>query len=351
MSHRVLVVDDDAAVRKVASLVLENAGFDTHAVSSGDDALAETAEGDLEPDCILLDIRMPGLSGVETLERLKERMPAVPVVMMTANTELETAIATMRDGAFDYLVKPVRKVRLEETVRKAIRYRELTLENERLVRENLEYQHSLEEKVAERTSELEAVNERLRQTNLDTVEMLAETIDAKDPYTRGHCNRVRTLTLETARAAGLDPSELQMLEYAALLHDVGKIGVPESLLNKTGPLSDDELQQFRRHTTIGENILRTVAFFAPCLPVVRSHHEWFDGSGYPDGLSGGEIPRRARIVSVADAYDAMTSNRPYRAALSTDEALARLDAGSGTQFDPEVLRVFVDTQVYRVLPG
>jgi len=340
MGNRVLIIDDDPAIRKILKIGLNGAGFETHLAATGQEAL-EALRGDLfAPDCILLDIRMPGISGNELLAVVKKDFPLIPVIMLTALTELETAVDTMRKGAFDYLLKPVRKVHLEETIRKAIRFRNLLLENEALERENREYQRSLERKVEERTAELIQAYRKLQQANLDTVKVLAETIEAKDPYTRGHCNRVRLLSARLAGHLQVDKREIEVLEYGALLHDIGKIGIPEKLLNKNGKLEEEERKAFQIHTVIGANILSAVEFFQPCLPVVHHHHEWFNGQGYPDGLAGERIDLKARIVSVADAFDAMTSSRPYRSAMSVARALEELERGNGTQFDPRVLAAF-----------
>jgi putative two-component system response regulator len=347
VNGRILVVDDDPAIRKVVGIGLTGAGYETRVAATGAEALELLRGAGFRPDCVLTDIRMPGLTGDELLVAIREELPLVPVIMLTALNEVETAVGTMRKGAFDYLLKPVRKAHLEEAVRKAIRFRDLQLENERLVRENQEYQRSLERKVEERTAELIQAYHKLQQANLETVKVLAETIEAKDPYTRGHCNRVRRFSAGIAAASGLAQEEVETLEYGALLHDIGKIGVPESLLNKNGGLEEEERKTFQLHTVLGASILRTVEFFRSCLPIVRSHHERFDGGGYPDGLSGDQIDLKARIVSVADAFDAMTSSRPYRPAMPVETALRELDGGRGSQFDPQVVDVFVKGELYR----
>jgi len=289
---------------------------------------------------------MLGMSGAEVLQTLKNESPLIPVIMLTALTDLEIAVDTMKKGAFDYIVKPIRKVHLIETIKKAIHYRDVLLENERLARENEEYQRSLETKVIERIEELVLAYKKLKNTNLETVRLLAETIEAKDPYTRGHCNRVRILSSSLARHAGLGNEKIEVLEYGALLHDIGKIGINETLLNKKEPLSDEEKQSFCLHTIIGENILKTVEFFKPCLKIIRSHHEWYNGTGYPDHFRGDYIDQSARIVSISDAFDAMTSSRPYREALPLNFALDELIKGKGIQFDPLFVEIFVDKELF-----
>jgi putative two-component system response regulator len=341
MSDRVLIVDDDPAIRKVLGIGLRGAGFEVGQAAEGSQALEMLRAGQFDPDCVMMDIRMPGMPGTELLSVVREEFPLLPVIMLTALSEVDTAVTSMRTGAFDYLLKPVRKARVEDTVRKAIRYRRMQLENERLQRENREYQRSLERKVEERTAELADAFRKLQQANLETVKVLAETIEAKDPYTRGHCNRVRLLSARIAVALGIGKPDTEALEYGALLHDIGKIGIAERLLNKDGKLDAQEYKAIQAHAVIGAAILSSVEFFRPCLPIVRHHHERFDGGGYPEGLAGHGIDLKARIVSVADAFDAMTSTRPYRPAMSADRALEELGRGSGSQFDPEIVAAFL----------
>jgi putative two-component system response regulator len=347
---RLLIVDDDPVIRKVLRIGLEKSGFRVHAVESGRDALAYIRRNREYPDCMLLDIRMPEMSGIEVLDRVKMDYPLISIIMLTAQTDLETAVDTMKRGAFDYIVKPIRKPQLVETIKKALQFRQIQLDNERLARENLEYQKSLEMKVEERTRKLIEAYKQLKESNLETVKVLAETIEAKDPYTRGHCNRVRILSSELAALIGMNRENIEVLEYGSLLHDIGKIGISETLLHKVEHLTLEERETFQLHTTIGENILNTVEFFKPCLFIIRSHHERFDGTGYPDGKGGDEIGVSARIVAIADAFDAMTSTRPYRKALTTEVALNELMTGSGTQFDPALIDTFIKHDIYKVLP-
>ena len=196
------------------------------------------------------------------------------------------------------------------------------------------------------TEELMVDYPKLQVTNLDTVKILAETIEAKDPYTIGHCNRVRILSLSLAQQCGMCKEQINILEYGALLHDIGKIGIKENLLNKTDLLTNREIQNFQLHTVIGENILKNVEFFIPCLKIIRNHHEWYNGDGYPDSFRGEEIDQSARIVSISDAFDAMTSTRPYRKALPIEYALSELIRGRGIQFDPGLVDIFIEKNLY-----
>jgi len=348
MSRNILLTDDDPGIQKTLSLLLQRAGFTVQVASDGLEALEVLDSKNFLPDCILLDVRMPRMEGTQALSFIREKTTMVPVVMLTAMTELETAVEMMRKGAYDYLTKPVRKDRLIETIHKALKYRAVLLENERLTRENQEYQRSLEEKVEARTRELFKAYERLKSTNLETVKVLAETIEAKDHYTRGHCNRVRILSTHLYKFVEPQIPDIRTLEYGALLHDIGKIGISEQLLHKTGCLTEEEREIFQIHTRIGETILRNVEFFIPILPIVRNHHEWYCGAGYPDGISGQEIPLLTRIVSIADAFDAMTSDRPYRLALPLETAIGELERGSGSQFDPELVEIFLEKEIFAV---
>lgn len=345
----ILVVDDEPAIQKVLAIGLTNSGFQTKVAPSAADAVEILRSQEFVPACIILDIRMPGLSGLEALPLLKDIEPKVQIIMLTATTDLDIGIQAMKQGAFDYLVKPVQREELVETLGKAIRYRDLLVENDRLSRENREYQKMLEIKIEERTAELFTAYRRLQRTNLDTVRMLAETIEAKDHYTRGHCTRVQLLSSELYGRLDESAPQMEVLNYGSLLHDIGKIGIGEHLLNKNGGLTDEEFRIFASHPVIGETILKTVEFFQPCLPIVRSHHERFDGRGYPDGISGEEIDPLVRIVSIADSFDAMTSNRPYRKALPIEVAIGELRKGKGTQFDPDFVDAFIDGSVHEVL--
>jgi len=346
----ILIVDDDPAIRKVLGISLRKSGYEVGVSENGAEALALIKDGTFTPDCIILDYRMPKMSGLEVLSVLKKEYPIIPVIMLTALTDLEIAVDTMKEGAFDYIVKPVRKLHLVESIKKAIRYRDVLIENERLARENDEYQKSLEKKVTERTEELILAYKKLKDTNLETVKILAETIEAKDPYTRGHCNRVRLLSSAIARNTGMEKDHIETLEYGALLHDIGKIGIKERLLNKRDVLTAEEERSVQLHTVIGENILKTVDFFKPCLSIIRSHHERYDGNGYPDQLSGEHIDQKARIVAISDAFDAMTSTRPYRKALPLDYAISELIHGKGKQFDPQLVDIFIENELYTDLP-
>ena len=342
----ILVVDDDPAMQKVLNLGLESSGFRVRVCRNGREAVELLSDPAVNPDCMLLDIRMPEMTGLEALPRLKLLRPHSPVVMLTALNDPESGLESLKKGAFDYIVKPARLQQIRETVSRAIRHREALLENEMLARKNEEYRQRLEMMVEERTRELRAAYIRIRQVNIETVQVLAETIEAKDVYTRGHCQRVRALSVGVAEHLGYEAGGIEMLEYSALLHDIGKIGIPEIILNKKVPLEEDEYRVIRTHPDIGHSILRKVEFFVPVLGAVRQHHERWDGRGYPDGLAMEQIDPFARIINVCDSFDAMTSDRPYRSARTKEEAIEEILRESGRQFDPAMARAFVESGVH-----
>lgn len=346
MPRTILITDDDPSIRKVLSLGLGRLGYDIHVATNGQEALDLLATGEFQPDCILLDIRMPVLTGKEALPRIRERFPLTPVIMLTAFNDLSTGIDAMKNGAFDYLVKPSRMEHIAETVAKAIRYHDVVAEKFEMDKRNEEYRRSLEVTMRSKTMELQETYEKLKMANLQTVQALAETIEAKDQYTQGHCERVRSISVRLARELGLSQNQFEPLEFAALLHDIGKIGIPERILNKVGPLDTEEVEIIKMHPLIGAQILSIVEFFAPAINGVRHHHERWDGKGYPDGVSGEDIDPLARIITLADTFDAMAQSRPYRNALPMETVLAEIRKQSGKQFSPLVVKAFFDAKIY-----
>ncbi|MFQ5735825.1 MAG: HD domain-containing phosphohydrolase [Thermodesulfobacteriota bacterium] len=347
----VLVVDDEESIRKVLDTHLTREGFGVIQSCGGAGVFDELRGVDI--DLIISDIRMPEVDGIRILEFVRENMETVPVVMLTGFTDINIAIEVMKKGAFDFLMKPVRKEDLMVVVRKAMSNRDLLVRNKELEQENKEYQVFLEQKVRERTTELNAKAMELQKAygmlksmNIQFVNVLAETIEAKDNYTRGHCNRMRYLCVEMGRLAGLTPNDLEVLEYASLLHDLGKIAVNETVLNKQGPLTEQECEHIKEHPEVGERILSGIALMEPVASIIASHHENFDGTGYPNGLKGAEIPFGSRIIAVADIYDAMTTDRPYRKGLPLDVVLREMHSVAGTQLDPEIVDLFIENKLY-----
>lgn len=320
-----LVVDDEASLRGVLSRVLEKSGYRCYTAASGTKALEMLEVNDVS--VVFSDIRMPEMDGVTLLGEVRKRWPEIAVVVVTAVTELEVAVACLRMGALDYITKPFQ---LEEVQARL----EQALDKRRLLHENRMYQERLQDLV-------DVQARRIEELFLEGVQALVEALEARDAYTRGHSTRVSAYAGRIANALGMSAEEVQITELAAELHDVGKIGVRESVLLKPARLDTYEYEHLMQHMEIGARILDPLLKHAPqVIDVVRSHHERLDGSGRPDSLSAGAIPLHARVVSLADAFDAMTTARPYRAAMPLQAALDELNRCSGTHFDPNVVKAF-----------
>ena len=281
------------------------------------------------------------MDGIELLKRVKDLNPNMMVIMVTAYPELDMAVEAMRLGAYDFIIKPADLDLILLSVRKA-------LEKRRLEEELEAYHKHLERLVEERTAGLRQAYRVLKKAHLDSVKVLAQAVDAKDPYTRGHSDRVRRMSLKIAGHLGFSEERLESLEYGALLHDIGKIGIKDEVLQKPGALNPGEYQYIQEHTLIGAKIVEGIDFFKDKIPMIRCHHEYFDGSGYPDGLVGETIPLEARIITVPDAFDAMASLRPHRRAMPLEEVLMELEKGRAKQFDPKVLEIFLREKIYKL---
>ena len=339
MVKHIVTTDDDPAIRKVLQLMLKKEGYDVTTCKDGSE-LEEVlnSQGD-EIDLILLDIKMPGLSGFELLEIIRHGYPHIPIVMLTAFNDLDTGMKEIRSGASDYLAKPVRRDELIACVQRVISKSELQQNLTEEKKQYLAYQKELEEKLSQ-------TMHTLKDTTRATLEAFSETIEQKDAYTKGHCNRVRDICVSIGRALNLSEDAIQILEGGAILHDIGKIGIPEQILNKESSLDSEEEQLIRMHPVFGERIIIHINQFQPYRTIIRSHHERFDGKGYPDGLKGKNIPLEARIVALADSFDAMTTDRAYRAALPVEIAVEEIKLCSGAQFDPELVDIFLDNEIY-----
>ncbi len=322
---KVLIVDDEAVVRRVLRQKLSAEGYCCEEAGNAYQALDKLSGDAVE--LVILDIKMPGKSGVELLPEIKLSHPDTAVIMATAVSDTSVAIECMKEGAYDYLTKPFN---LDEVILSAKR----ALEKRRLELENRDYQRHLEQKVAEQAK-------KIRASFLNSVAALAYALEAKDKYTSGHSQHVAEISVAIAGKLGMSQESIERIRLAGLIHDIGKIGVGESILNKPSRLTDSEFWHMKSHPEIGERILAPVVDDEEILRVVRHHHERYDGAGYPDGLSGEQIPVGARILAVADTYDAMTSERPYRKAMSAEAACAEIERCQGTQFDPEVVDAFL----------
>ena len=329
---RVLVLDDEPAVCALLSERLSMEGYDCRTSSSGEEALTVMQRESF--DLVISDIRMPGMSGMQFLAEAHQRHPHSAYVMVTAEDDLRVAIQAMKQGAADYLVKPIQLDALLASVQRALDVKRLEAELEK-------YRHNLEEMVEARTRQLQAAMRRIELTYDETLEALGAALDLRDTETAGHSERVRRYCLEIAAVVGCSNEELKQISRGAYLHDIGKIGIPDSILLKEGKLLSEEMAVMQTHVRIGYDLVCRIAFLAPAAAIVLTHQERYDGTGYPQGLMGSEIPIGARVFAVADTLDAMTSDRPYRRARPMAAARAEIQRESGRQFDPEIVRVFL----------
>ncbi len=331
-----LVVEDEPSLRSAVVRFLEMVGYPTVGAGSGGEALDILARQEIA--VMISDIRMPGMNGVSLLKAVRERSPDTAVIMATGVSEVDTAVDCLKMGAVDYINKPFQLDEVHHRIGQAAEKRQLVLENRR-------YQNHLAELVNQQAA-------RIEELFLEGIQTLVHALEAKDPYTQGHSARVSRYAGTTARTMGLDETTVQLIELGAELHDVGKIGVSEEVLNKPAKLSPEEYKHIMDHTVIGARILAPLMKNAPrVLGIVRSHHEWVNGRGLPDGLEGDAIPLEARIVSVVDAFDAMTTARSYRPGMSTEAAIDELQRNIGRQFDAGAVGAFVDSYSDRsVLP-
>jgi putative nucleotidyltransferase with HDIG domain len=332
-TERILVVDDEEPIREIISSMLSAAGYKTRQASSGMEALA-ILKSSGEFELMLSDLMMAELDGIALLERSKEKYPDMPVIMVTAVHDISVALAAIRNGAYDYLLKPFEREQLLAMVRRALETRRLRLENRA-------YQSNLESLVAARTEQLRQTMTDLERSYDITLEALGDALDLKDSETEGHSKRVTAFTIAIARAMGVSTERIRVIARGAFLHDIGKMAIPDAILRKPGSLTPEEISIMREHCFRGYQMLRKIPFLAEAAEIVYSHQERFDGTGYPRNLKGHDIPLGARIFSVADTLDAMTSDRPYRAAQTIAAAREEIQRFSARQFDPEVVKVFL----------
>jgi putative two-component system response regulator len=333
--RRVLVVDDEDYIRTIVRERLEIAGFEVDEAPNGREAL--DLLGTRSYAVLLTDIRMPVMDGIALLREATRRSPEAAGIVMSAYAELDTAVSALKIGACDYITKPFNFDVLLITIENAIRKKSLE-------RELQDYQVNLEKKVKEQTDLINSMYVR-------SVDAMIKALEAKDLYTRGHSQRVTMYSVAIGKMMRLPDAQLENLRRAAILHDLGKIGVREVVLNKPGRLTDDEFQEIVRHPEVATQILDPIPFFQPLLPAILHHHERYDGKGYPGRLSGTRIPQESRIMAIADTFDAMTSTRAYRKALPVEAANAEIVRCSGSQFDPEIVPMFLKSQGSIDVPG
>lgn len=332
LKYRVLVVDDEPAVGRLLRRILEDQGYGCELAREAEEALQRAGTGEFS--VIMTDVRMPGRDGLELLEDLRRGDPEAVVIMITGRAEIDSAIHALRLGAYDYITKPFRREQILASVGRGV-------ERRRFLEERRTYQERLEREVRQRTEDLRQALKELTRTYRMTLEALAAALDLRDVETMAHSRRVADLALAIAREIGRPREELVELERGALLHDIGKIGIPDAILRKPGPLTEEEWTEIKNHCHLGYEMVKPIPFLSRAAEIILAHQERYDGTGYPRGLTGEEIPLGARIFAVADAFDVITSNRPYRRARSLWEAREEIQRHSGTQFDPNVVEAFL----------
>jgi len=328
----VLVVDDEEPIRNALRKFLKQQQFEVYTAGSADEALQQLR---LHKVALMLsDIRMPGTSGVDLVPQAIEIEPELAILMLTAVNDATSAALCMQRGAMDYLTKPIELADLGRAVHRALKRREMLLENRQL-------NQWLKEEVTTRTAELQRERNRLERVSTATLEALVNALEAKDPYLRGHSARVADLSANIATEMSLSEEDVDRVRMAGRLHDLGKIGTRDAVVNKEGPLTADEFEHVKQHVIIGAQILAPLVHLGDIVTMVKSHHERFDGTGYPDGLRGEEVPLGGRVIAAAEVYDALTTSRPYQEKMTPEQAVERMADLSGTVLDPKVYDALV----------
>ncbi|MDQ3257383.1 MAG: response regulator [Acidobacteriota bacterium] len=327
---RILIADDEAEIRNVLYDLLSD-NYECVVVDSAEEVLARLRIDGY--DLVISDIMMAGMSGLEMVPHVLELAPDTVVIMISGAQTLESAIGALRAGAFDYIMKPFDIRHVEAAVRRALGHHGLIVAKRH-------YENYLEEMVEQRTAELDRALHSLEDAYRNTLKALTAALETRDLETHGHSERVVTFSLRLGHELGLDSEKMRALEFGSLLHDIGKIGIPDAILRKPAQLSEEEWVTMRQHPALGQQILREIEFLKDATHVVAQHHEKWDGTGYPVGLHGTEIDINARIFAVADAFDAIISNRVYRAGRSYEEAAKELSDCADMQFDPIVVEAF-----------
>lgn len=329
----VLLIDDERMNRLIVGDYLRDSGYAVLEAESAAEGLRifDTTR----PDIVITDLRMPGGDGNQIVTRLQDVAPGTPVIIISGTANLEEALDTLRDGAWDFITKPVREM---DRITQAI---DAAMKKARLNQENSLIQTTLENEIRQRTWELRELNERLKGALESTVNALGVIVAQKDPYTAGHNERVADIAMALGHSMGLSQNRIETLRVAGNLHDIGKISVPEEILNKPGRLTPEEYEQVKSHPETGFDILKDIPFHGPVAEIVLQHHERYDGTGYPRGLKRDEAMLEARILSVADIYEALTSDRPYRQAIPHEQAMAHIIREAGKQLCPLCACAFI----------
>ncbi|WP_306535148.1 HD domain-containing phosphohydrolase [Geobacter sp.] len=332
MNATILTVDDEEMIRDLMVTALSREGYRCFQAGSAEEAREVLLNNRV--DLAILDIMMPGRSGVDLLQELKALSPETVVLMVTAISDTETAMKCIHLGAYDYILKPFEIDRVLLTIRNS-------LEQQRLLIENREYQANLEKKVEEQTRQIRTAMEDLNLAYNHTLTALVRALDAREKETGSHSERVMGYTMLLGKTMGIPESDLSVMARGALLHDIGKIGISDNILLKPAKLDEGEWTEMRLHPQLGYDILSGIRFLKGPAEMVFAHHERFDGSGYPKGLRRHDIPLGARIFTLVDTLDAMTSDRPYRKALPFDAVISEVTRCRGTQFDPQIADIFL----------
>jgi response regulator RpfG family c-di-GMP phosphodiesterase len=328
----VLIVDDDRPIRDVLHELFLSSGYRCQTAANGREGL-EVFRAE-RPPLTVTDVNMPVMDGLTFLKHARAVDPDAAILVLTGMGDVPTAVESLKFGAYDFILKPVNLDELLVAAERALEHRQLRIERR-------QYQALLERRVAEATADLARALAELEQTYRSTLEALGSAIDTRDLGTHAHSRRVRGYSLTIARAHGVPEEDLRDLEHGVLLHDIGKIGIPDAILLKPGPLTPAEWKTMRTHPEIGKRVVEQIPFLKGAVPVVYHHHERWDGTGYPLGLQGEAIPLGARIFAVADAFDAMTFDRPYSRAISLEAARQEIQRSAGTHFDPAVVGTFL----------
>jgi putative two-component system response regulator len=314
MGEKILVVDDEELIRRTVAKILRKHDFEVFLAEDGYQAVTMCQEQSF--DMVITDVRMPGIDGVETIRQIKQHQPHIYSIIITGYASEETPVQALKVGVNDYIFKPFE---VDTFIHSVLR----NIANLRLTREKNE------------------LAERLKSNMMTLIDTLATTLEARDPYTHGHSHRVGEYSCWIAEELNYTAQESEILRHGGILHDIGKIAVREEVLNKPGRLTAEEYEHIKIHPTVGYNILKQISDLEPLLPIVLSHHERIDGKGYPAAMPGEQIPLNARIAAIADTFDALTSNRPYRDGMPIDKAIAILESVKGTQLDAELVDIFV----------
>ena len=335
-TSQVLIVDDEISFRQVLAIMLEEAAIPSKCAASGDEALRFLAS---EPfDAVIADLQMTGMSGMELLAQVRKRYPRIAFLMMTGVDDVRVGVQAMHKGADDYLVKPLQLDVVLVSLDRA-------LQRKRLEQEVESYKRHLEEMVAKRTEQLKTALTEVEDSYGQTLEALGEAIDLRDSQTAGHSRRVARYSTQILTEMGATEPQLRGVTMGAWLHDIGKLAIPDAILLKPGPLTQEERRIMQRHAQIGYDLVKRIPFLREAAAIILTHHERCDGSGYPQNLIADQIPLGAKIFAVVDTVDAMTSNRPYRSALPFDEARNEIRRGYGIQYDSRVAEAFLNIPI------